>query len=58
MPDGNVKFGAIEIDTTNEEQAVLKYRLFVDGVESWSWVLTAPARGKRMLGGEKKRQWS
>ncbi|KAL7272985.1 hypothetical protein RUND412_004172 [Rhizina undulata] len=44
IPDGNVKFGAVTIDTTNEEQAVLKYRLFVDGEETWSWVLTAPHR--------------
>jgi len=47
VPDGNHKFGAVTIDTTNEEQAVLKYRLFVDGREAWSWVLTAPASGKK-----------
>ncbi|KAH8150161.1 uncharacterized protein LAJ45_05847 [Morchella importuna] len=58
QPDGNVKFGAITIDTTNVEQAVLKYQLFVDGVEDWSWVLTAPARGKKAKGGLKKKQWS
>lgn len=49
VPDGNVKFGAVTIDTTNQEQAVLKYQLYVDGKEKWSWVLTAPARGKRAL---------
>lgn len=60
IPDGNVKFGAVTIDTTNEEQAVLKYRLFVDGVEEWSWVLTAPARGREKIKvvGEKMKQWS
>jgi hypothetical protein len=26
------------------EQAVLKYRLFVDGEEKWNYVLTAPVR--------------
>ncbi|PWW77298.1 Metallo-dependent phosphatase [Tuber magnatum] len=42
VPDGNRKFGAITVDTTNKEQDVLKYRLVVDGNEKWSWVLTAP----------------
>jgi len=57
IPDGNSKFGAITIDTTNEEQAVLKYRLFVDGEEAWSWVLTAPARGKKVIK-QRDRLWS
>ena len=56
IPDGNSKFGAVTIDTTNEEQAVLKYRLFVDGEEAWSWVLTAPARGKQAIK-EKAKKW-
>lgn len=47
VPDGNVKFGAVTIDTTNMEQAVLRYRLFVDGEVKWSYVLTAPVRGKK-----------
>lgn len=49
IPDGNRKFGAITVDTTNENQGILKYRLVVDGNEKWSWVLTAPraAEGKR-----------
>lgn len=43
LPDGNSKFGAVEI--TNPEasdQSVLKFRLFVDGKESWSYTLTTP----------------
>ncbi|KAF3902653.1 hypothetical protein ABW20_dc0105553 [Dactylellina cionopaga] len=41
IPDGNSKFGAIEIDSTSPAgQAILKYRLFVDGKEVWDWVLT------------------
>jgi alkaline phosphatase D len=44
IPDGNSKFGAIEVDSTSSEQAVLKYRLYVDGKEVWNWVLTAPVK--------------
>lgn len=58
IPDGNSKFGAITIDTTNQEQAVLKYRLFVDGEEVWSWVLTAPARGKKAAVKQRDRLWA
>ncbi|KAF8253968.1 Metallo-dependent phosphatase [Wilcoxina mikolae CBS 423.85] len=58
IPDGNHKFGAITIDSTNEEQAVLKYRLFVDGEEAWSWVLAAPAAGKRAGLKTKLKQWT
>ncbi|KAJ6262774.1 Alkaline phosphatase [Drechslerella dactyloides] len=43
VPDGNSKFGAIDIDSTSPDQAVLKYRLFVDGKEVWDWVLTTPS---------------
>ncbi|KAF3905364.1 hypothetical protein ABW21_db0200954 [Orbilia brochopaga] len=43
VPDGNSKFGAIDIDSTSSDQAVLKYRLFVDGKEVWDWVLTTPS---------------
>ncbi|KAK6541269.1 hypothetical protein TWF694_008632 [Orbilia ellipsospora] len=42
IPDGNSKFGAIEIDSTSPDQAILKYRLFVDGEEVWDWILTKP----------------
>ncbi|EWC45291.1 hypothetical protein DRE_06018 [Drechslerella stenobrocha 248] len=43
VPDGNSKFGAIEVDSTSPDQAILKYKLFVDGKEVWDWVLTTPA---------------
>jgi hypothetical protein len=55
IPDGNVKWGAVTIDTTNEEQAVLKYELYVEGEEVWSWVVTAPARGKKAAHPHKKK---
>lgn len=51
IPDGNSKFGAIEIDSTSSEQAVLVYKLYVEGKLAWSWVLTAPlkvASGRRI----------
>lgn len=43
IPDGNSKFGAVEVDSTSVagEQAVLKYRLFVDGRVVWNWIVTA-----------------
>ncbi|KAI9876563.1 MAG: hypothetical protein M1830_006214 [Pleopsidium flavum] len=58
LPDGNSKFGAVEI--TNPEasdQSVLKFRLFIDGKEAWSYVITTPpnlaggGRGKDALWG-------
>lgn len=43
IPDGNSKFGAITISNPpRSDQSVLQYRLFVDGVESWSYTLTTP----------------
>lgn len=46
VPDGNSKFGAVELETVGTrgatEQGVLRYRLFVDGEESWDYVLTTP----------------
>ena len=52
VPDGNSKFGAVEVDSTNVagEQAVLKYRLFVDGKEVWDWVVTADMSRRRIRG--------
>ena len=43
IPDGNSKFGAVEVDSTSVagNQAELKYRLFVDGIEVWNRVVTA-----------------
>ena len=42
-PDGNSKFGAVELENVNGgEQSLLRFRLFVDGVESWDYVLLTP----------------
>lgn len=57
-PDGNSKFGAVELEeVTGGEQALLRFRLFVDGVESWDYVLMTPpavnggGRGKDAIWG-------
>jgi len=43
LPDGNSKFGAVEImNPEASDQSVLKFRLFIDGKESWSYTLTTP----------------
>ena len=44
VPDRNSKFGAIELEQTGESgQGSLRFRLFVDGKESWRHVLvTSP----------------
>ena len=43
IPDGNSKFGAISISNPpTSDQSVLHYKLFVDGVETWSYTLTTP----------------
>lgn len=43
VPDGNSKFGAIEIESIDYgEQGVLRYRLYVDGLESWQYAVTTP----------------
>jgi len=43
VPDGNSKFGAISISNPpTSDQSILHYRLFVDGVESWSYTITTP----------------
>lgn len=42
-PDGNSKFGAVELEEVmGGEQGLLRFRLFVDGVESWNYVLMTP----------------
>ncbi len=42
-PDGNSKFGAIELEQVNGgEQGLLRFRLFIDGVENWDYVLLTP----------------
>ncbi|KAG9236546.1 alkaline phosphatase family protein-like protein [Amylocarpus encephaloides] len=42
IPNGNSKLGAISIDNTASDQSILKFRLYVDGVETWSSVLLSP----------------
>jgi alkaline phosphatase D len=43
IPDGNSKFGAVEIETPeHSENSLLKYRLFIDGKEVWSYSITSP----------------
>lgn len=42
-PDGNSKFGAVELErVVGGEQGLLRFRLFVDGVERWDYVLMTP----------------
>ena len=57
-PDGNSKFGAVELEEVKGgEQGLLRFRLFVDGVETWSYVLMTPpavtggGRGKDAIWG-------
>ncbi|KAK0899334.1 hypothetical protein LTR02_009734 [Friedmanniomyces endolithicus] len=43
IPDGNSKFGAVSISSpATSDQSILHYRLFVDGVEAWSYTVTTP----------------
>ncbi|KAH7042619.1 PhoD-like phosphatase-domain-containing protein [Macrophomina phaseolina] len=45
IPDGNSKFGAVEITSPKtSEQSMLQYRLFVDGEEAWSYTVTTPPK--------------
>ena len=51
-PDGNSKFGAVELENVNGgEQGMLRFRLFVDERERWEYVLLTPlpntGRGSR-----------
>ena len=42
-PDGNSKFAAVELEEIKGgEQGLLRFRLFVDGVEIWEYVLMTP----------------
>ena len=51
VPDGNSKFGAIELETSkNSDQDLLRFRLFVDGVESWQHVIMSPLLSSRKPG--------
>lgn len=43
LPDGNSKFGAVEVSRgSGGEQGVVRFRLFIDGEEEWSYVITSP----------------
>lgn len=43
VPNGNSKFGAVEIEQVqNNEQGLLRFRLFVDGEEKWNHVILSP----------------
>ncbi|EMD92169.1 hypothetical protein COCHEDRAFT_1098704 [Bipolaris maydis C5] len=43
LPDGNSKFGAVEITTPEHgEQSFVTYRLFIDGDEAWTHVISTP----------------
>lgn len=57
-PDGNSKFGAVELEEVKGgEQGLLRFRLFVDGLETWDYVLMTPpavgggSRGKDAVWG-------
>lgn len=48
IPDGNSKFGAVEIEQMkSDEQGLLRFRLIVDGEEKWDHVLLSPPAGDR-----------
>ncbi|KAF2734330.1 Metallo-dependent phosphatase [Polyplosphaeria fusca] len=43
LPDGNSKFGAVEITSPqHSEQSLLHYRLFIDGKEAWTHTISTP----------------
>jgi alkaline phosphatase D len=42
IPTGNSKVGAITIENAADDQSSLKFRLYVDGVETWSSILLSP----------------
>ncbi|KAI4262806.1 MAG: hypothetical protein L6R42_002022 [Xanthoria sp. 1 TBL-2021] len=52
VPDGNSKFGAVEVMGGKGEQGVMRFRLFVDGEEVWDHVLTT---GPVVVGGGRGR---
>ena len=52
VPDGNSKFGAVEVMGGKGEQGVMRFRLFVDGAEVWEHVLTT---GPAVVGGGRGR---
>lgn len=58
-PDGNSKFGAVEMEhVKGGEQGLLRFRLFVDGVETWSHILVTPPKIGSRGGRGKDAVWS
>lgn len=49
VPDGNSKFGAVELENLGE-RGRLRFRLFVDGREGWGCELVTPGRGGKGVG--------
>ncbi|KAF2673784.1 alkaline phosphatase family protein-like protein [Microthyrium microscopicum] len=46
-PHGNSKFGALEISSQpNSDQSILKFRLFIDGEETYTHMITSPDKAK------------
>ena len=44
IPNGNSKFGAVEISTpAHSQNSVLRYRLIIDGNEVWGYSITSPS---------------
>eukprot|EP00919_Chromeraceae_sp_WS-2016_P016892 GHVR01040317.1.p2 GENE.GHVR01040317.1~~GHVR01040317.1.p2 ORF type:complete len:219 (+),score=29.60 GHVR01040317.1:940-1596(+) len=57
IPTGNSKFAAISIENpSSTDQSVLKFKLFVDGKETWQHVLLSPSMpdGQKTGGGRLK----
>ncbi|MCJ1393018.1 hypothetical protein MMC18_005890 [Xylographa bjoerkii] len=47
LPDGNSKFGIVEIEkVSGDEQSLVRFRLVVDGEEVWAYVVSSPPGGK------------
>ena len=47
LPDGNSKFGIVEVEkVSGGEQGLLRFRLVVDGEEVWAYVVSSPPAGK------------
>ncbi|KAI9740400.1 MAG: hypothetical protein M1834_004980 [Cirrosporium novae-zelandiae] len=57
IPDGNSKFGALELEgLEGAGMGMLRYRLFVDGIERWDYVVTSPGR-KGGVGRDQEAVW-
>jgi alkaline phosphatase D len=58
LPDGNFKFSAVSLGAPGPDgvgregqgQAVLRYKLFVEGEEAWRYTLTTPEGGQGRAG--------